>query len=83
MSEGRFARDPVLRQRMRMFFDLYWADWGIEQIDGVRGGSRHRCYPGGASTAGPGGGGDGPSWYLFGVGQISITSPSRVAVWWD
>lgn len=47
-----FAEDPVLRRRMAMLLDLYWADWAIEQIDGVRGGSRHRCYPGRGSTAG-------------------------------
>ena len=76
-----FARDPVLRQRARMFLDLYWADWAIEQIDGVRGGSRHRCYPGGASTAGPGGGADGPSWYLFGLGKhVGLTASFPVIV---
>jgi len=31
-----FSRDPVTRQRMKMFLDLYWADWAIEQIDAVR-----------------------------------------------
>ena len=47
-----FARDPLTRRRMRMFLDLYWAEWAIEQIDAVRGGSRHRCYPGPGSTRG-------------------------------
>ena len=63
-----FSRDPLTRQRMKMFLDLWWADWAIEQIDGVRGGSRHRCYPGGNSQEGPGAGGE-AAWYLFGVGQ--------------
>ena len=76
-----FAPDPQLRDRMRMFLDLYWADWAIEQIDGVRGGSRHRCYPGADSTRGPGGGGGGPSWYLFGVGkQVGLTAGFPVIV---
>jgi hypothetical protein len=73
-----FAPDPVLRKRVRMFLDLYWADWAIEQIDGVRGGSRHRCYPGHNSTISPGGGGDGASWYLFGVGHAKSMSPFMI-----
>jgi len=63
-----FSRDPIARQRMKMFLDLYWADWAIEQIDGVRGGSRQRCYPGGSSTKGSGGGGA-AAWFLFGAGD--------------
>lgn len=72
-----FARDPVVRQRMRMFLDLYWADWATEQINAVRGGSRHRCYPGNDSTGGSDGG-DGPSWYLFGIGRAEIKNPALV-----
>ena len=63
-----FSLDPLTRQRMRMFMDLYWADWGIEQIDGVRGGAHTRCYAGGKSFSGAGGGGVG-GWLLFGVGK--------------
>jgi hypothetical protein len=74
-----FARDPLTRQRMRMFLDLYWADWAIEQIDAVRGGSRHRCYPGPGSTEGSDGG-NGPSWYLFGVGRAEGKNPALVGV---
>jgi len=72
-----FSRDPVARRRMRMLLDLYWADWAIEQIDAVRGGSRHRCYPGSDSTGGSDGG-NGPSWYLFGIGKPEITNPALV-----
>jgi len=72
-----FARDPVTRRRMRMFLDLYWADWAIEQIDAMRGGSRHRCYPGPGSTEGNDGG-DGPCWYLFGIGKAENKNPAVV-----
>ena len=72
-----FARDPVTRQRMKMFLDLYWTDWAIEQIDAVRGGSRHRCYPGPGSTEGSDGG-NGPCWYLFGIGKAENANPAVV-----
>jgi len=72
-----FAPDPVTRRRMKMFLDLFWADWAIEQIDAVRGGSRHRCYPGPDSTEGSAGG-DGPSWYLFGVGKAESKNPAMI-----
>jgi hypothetical protein len=70
-----FARDPLTRQRMKMYLDVWWADWAIEQIDGVRGGSRHRCYPGVNSQAGTGAGGD-AVWYLFGMGEPSLNMNS-------
>jgi len=63
-----FALDPVLRKRMRMLLDLYWADWAVEQIDGIRGGSRHRCYPGRASIEGSDGAG--LCWFHFGLGHM-------------
>lgn len=73
-----FSPDPLTRQRMKMFLDLFWADYAIEQIDGVRGGSRHRCYPGGASSAGRGGGAE-SAWNVFGLGQPSKTlSPKNL-----
>ncbi len=61
-----FADDPVLRKRMDRLLNVYWADWAIEQINGVRGGSRHRCYPGRASNAQSGGAQ--AAWYHFGKG---------------
>lgn len=73
-----FSPDPLTRQRMKMFLDLFWADYAIEQIDGVRGGSRHRCYPGGSSSAGRGGGSE-TAWNVFGWGQPSKTlSPKNL-----
>jgi hypothetical protein len=62
------SRDPVTRRSMRMFLDVWWADWAIEQIDGVRGGSRYRCYPGVNSQIGKGAA-DKSAWYVFGIGQ--------------
>lgn len=62
-----FATDPILKERMRMWLDLYWADWAIEQIDGIRGGSRHRSYPGSHSTVASSAGL--LAWYHFGVGE--------------
>lgn len=60
-----FAKDPELRRRMGMLLDLFWADWAIEQIDGIRGGSRHRCYPGDDSVQGASVRGGG--WFHFGL----------------
>lgn len=64
-----FADDPVLRQRMGMLLDLFWADWASEQINGVRGGSRHRCYPGMNSTEGSGM--NGVAWFHFGLSKTT------------
>lgn len=41
-----FADDKVLSYRANGVLDLYWADWALEQIGGVRGGSKARCYQG-------------------------------------
>ncbi len=69
-----FASDPRLRRQMTRLLDLYWTDWAIEQIDGVRGGSRHRCYPGPGSTEGSAG--QGMAWYHFGLGLPMSQHPS-------
>jgi hypothetical protein len=69
-----FASDPRLRRQMTRLLDLYWADWAIEQLDGVRGGSRHRCYPGAGSTEGSSG--QGAAWYHFGLGLPLSQHPS-------
>lgn len=71
-----FSDDPELKRRMSMLLDLYWADWAIEQIDGVRGGSRHRCYPGVNSTSGSSM--DGAEWFHFGVGPAKSQHPSHM-----
>jgi hypothetical protein len=62
-----FATDPELKTAAGAMLDIYFAEWAMEQIDGVRGGSRHRCYPGKESTTHRGGGAE-TAWYHFGVG---------------
>jgi len=69
-----FADDPELRRRMSCLLDLFWADWAIEQIDGVRGGSRHRCYPG--RNANVESSMNGAAWYHFGLGLAKSKHPS-------
>ena len=73
-----FAQDVVLRRRMHMLLDLYWADWAVEQLDGVRGGGRHRVYPGAASIAGAQPGISGMAWFHFGVGTARSNHPSHM-----
>lgn len=72
-----FAEDAELARRMRMLLDLYWADWAVEQIDGVRGGSRRRCYPGQSSTSGSDG--VGGAWFHFGLGRIGSLHPGYIS----
>lgn len=71
-----FAEDPVLRRRANMLLDVYWADWAIEQIDGVRGGSRHRSYPGRSSNEQSGGAE--AAWYHFGLGVEASRHPGAM-----
>ena len=71
-----FADDPELKRRMGLLLDLFWADWAIEEIDGVRGGSRHRCYPGDTSTVQSGMGG--VAWFHFGLGAPRSQHPSSM-----
>jgi len=72
-----FAKNSELKKNAGMLLDLYWADWAVEQIDGVRGGSRHRSYSGASSirdSADPG-----LAWYHFGIGSPSNKHPGRVS----
>lgn len=39
-----FAEDPIVRMRAGKLLDLYWSIWASNQIDGVNGGSKARCY---------------------------------------
>ena len=71
-----FAEDPELKRRFRMLLDLYWADWAVEQIDGVRGGSRHRCYPERSSVSGSDGAGR--AWFHFGLGPTGSLHPGYI-----
>ena len=47
-----FAKDPALRAKAEVLLHTTWADWAIEQIDGVRGGGKARCYQGSYSENG-------------------------------
>jgi len=73
-----FAVDPVLRKRMRMLLDLFWADWAIEQINGIRGGAKHRIYPGRTSNRGVFFNGQGMAWYYFGLGNERSAHPGHM-----
>ena len=55
-----FSRSPLVRKRMEMLLHLMWADWAIDQLNGVRGGGKTRCYQGHYAQSG---GGD--SWDLM------------------
>jgi len=46
-----FAEDAELKELADMFLNLYFADWAIEQFNGLRGGSKHRCYTGAAALS--------------------------------
>ncbi len=41
-----FSRSPLVRHRMEMLLHLTWADWSVDQLNGVRGGGKTRCYQG-------------------------------------
>jgi hypothetical protein len=71
-----FSTDAALKNRAKMFLDLYFACFAQEQLDGVRGGSKSRLYQGTCrqylshdfiGTLG---------WYYFGLG-------SPEAINWD
>jgi hypothetical protein len=47
-----FAEDDGLRAKAEVMLHAIWADWSIEQLDGVRGGAKSRCYQGKYSRSG-------------------------------
>ena len=47
-----FAHDETLRGRAEALLHLIWADWAIEQLDGIRGGAKARCYQGDYAQSG-------------------------------
>lgn len=59
--------DPVLKRRASDYITLYWALWAQQQIDGISGGAKARCYPDSAKS------GESfvsrASWYALGVGS--------------
>ena len=62
-----FAEDPVVRKRMEMLLHLVWADWSVDQLNGVRGGGKTRCYQGGYSQSGGGDSWDRMARHLMGI----------------
>ncbi len=60
-----FAEDPELKRRTGLFFDLYFAYWGQEQIDGISGGGKARIYDGSVVSPRTGG----LAYYFFGIGD--------------
>jgi len=47
-----FSEDHILRENMKKLLHLTWADWAVEQLDGIRGGGRTRVYQGNYSRRG-------------------------------
>ncbi|MCA9426149.1 MAG: hypothetical protein KC994_13800 [Candidatus Omnitrophica bacterium] len=47
-----FAEDSELRSKAKTLLDLTWANWSMEQLGGVRGGGKARCYQGNYSRNG-------------------------------
>jgi len=56
-----FAHDETLRGRAEALLNLIWADWAIEQLDGIRGGAKARCYQGDYAQSG-----ERDAWLLMG-----------------
>lgn len=71
-----FSRDEELRRLFGLLLDVYWADWALDQIDGVRAGSRHRNYPGDPSQ--DGGATSDAAWYHFGIGSPKSRHPGTL-----
>ncbi|MBM4050292.1 MAG: hypothetical protein FJ279_34790, partial [Planctomycetes bacterium] len=68
--------DPVLKHRASDYITLYWALWAQQQIDGIEGGAKARCYPDSAkhgesfvSRA---------AWYALGVGSSQFVHLSML-----
>ncbi len=62
-----FTDDAELKKLADMFLNLYFADWAIEQFEGLRGGSKHRSYTGSASLSLN----SSVGWFAFGLGLPS------------
>ena len=62
-----FTHDPTVKKRMEMLLHLTWADWSIDQLNGVRGGGKTRCYQGSYSQSGGGDSWDRMARHLMGM----------------
>ncbi len=63
---SEFADEPALRESGTSLLHLTWADWAIEQLNGVRGGAKARCYQGDYSREG-----HADSWWQMGQCLLS------------
>ncbi|QHI70617.1 hypothetical protein [Tichowtungia aerotolerans] len=72
-----FADDSELQEAAAALLDVYWADWALEHLDGVRGGSRHRAYSGSSSILQSGA--ESHCWYYFGEGQPLSRHPGSMS----
>lgn len=61
--------NPEVRKAAGMLFDMYFAYWAQEQIDGVQGGGRSRIYFGKGLTTNRSHGMAPLAWMYFGIGQ--------------
>jgi hypothetical protein len=66
LNIAEFAVDNALRDVTTQLLHLTWADWAIEQLNGVRGGGKARCYQGNYSRRG-----HSDSWWQ--MGQYLLT----------
>ena len=73
-----FAAEP-LKSAAKAVLDVWWADWATEQLDGVRGGAKARCYQGDNQTAGADAG-RGMAWYYLGLGQPRNAHPGLMCL---
>lgn len=44
LALNNFCADEVLKKQARMFLDLFWADWALLQVGGLRGGPKTRHH---------------------------------------
>ena len=72
-----FATDPELIAAASSLIDIYWANWAIEQINGVKGGSRNRSKPGRESVERSAS--EDVAWYFLGIGTEPFPAAGAVA----
>ena len=63
--------DNELHNQSGKLLDLYWATWAEEQLNGVRGGSKNRVYPGKDSKSGQGEFWQ-MAWYYLGIAKPTL-----------
>jgi len=71
--------DEPLKSAAKAALDVWWADWATEQLDGVRGGGKARCYQGANQTA-AGDNSRGMAWYYLGIGQARNAHPGLMCL---